>query len=80
VKPDVAGPDGVSTVSYGEPFFGTSAATPHVSGAAALILSANPGMSVSDLRRALEEAVDLLGYPGRNNDIGAGLIDLHQAR
>jgi len=80
VKPDVAGPDRVSTVSYGDPFFGTSAATPHVSGAAALILSANPGMSVSDLRRALEEAVDLLGYPGRNNDIGAGLIDLHRAR
>jgi subtilisin family serine protease len=80
VKPDVAGPDRVSTASYGEPFLGTSAATPHVSGAAALILSANPGMSASDLRRALEEAVDLLGYPGRNNDIGAGLIDLHSAR
>jgi subtilisin family serine protease len=79
VKPDVAGPDGVSTVSL-NPFHGTSAATPHVSGAAALILSANPGMSVADLRRALEEAVDLLGYPGRNNDIGAGLIDLHVAR
>jgi subtilisin family serine protease len=79
VKPDVAGPDGVSTVSL-NPFHGTSAATPHVSGAAALILSANPGMSVTDLRRALEEAVDLMGYPGRNNDIGAGLIDLHAAR
>jgi subtilisin family serine protease len=80
VKPDLAGPDRVSTVSNGEPFYGTSAATPHVSGAAALILSANPGMSAEDLRRALEEAVDLLGYPGRNNDIGAGLIDLHRAR
>jgi subtilisin family serine protease len=79
VKPDVAGPDGVSTVSL-EPFHGTSAATPHISGAAALLLSANPGMSVSDLRRALEEAVDLLGYPSRNNDIGAGLVDLHRAR
>ncbi len=80
VKPDIAGPDRVSTVSYGEPFGGTSAATPHVSGAAVLILSANPGMSASDLRQALEEAVDLLGYPGRNNDIGAGLVDLHRAR
>ncbi len=79
-KPDVAGPDRVSTVSYGDPFPGTSAATPHVSGAAALILAANPGMSASDLKRALEESTDLLGYPGRNNDIGAGLIDLHRAR
>jgi hypothetical protein len=32
------------------------------------------------LRQALEESADLLGYPGRNNDIGAGLIDLHRAR
>jgi subtilisin family serine protease len=79
VKPDVAGPDRVTTVTF-DPFPGTSAATPHVSGAAALILAANPGMSVSDLRRALEESGDLLGYPGRNNDIGAGLIDLHRAR
>jgi hypothetical protein len=37
-------------------------------------------MSVADLRRALEEAVDLMGYPSRNNDIGAGLVDLHRAR
>jgi len=80
VKPDVAGPDAVATVSYGDPFFGTSAATPHVSGAAALILAANPGMSAADLKRALEEAVDSLGYRDRNNDVGAGLIDLHRAR
>jgi subtilisin family serine protease len=79
VKPDVAGPDNVTTVTL-NPFPGTSAATPHVSGAAALILAANPGMSAADLRRALEESADLLGYPGRNNDIGAGLIDLHRAR
>jgi subtilisin family serine protease len=79
IKPDVAGPDRVSTATF-DPFPGTSAATPHVSGAAALILSANPGMSAEDLRRALEESADLMGYPGRNNDIGAGLIDLHRAR
>jgi subtilisin family serine protease len=79
IKPDVAGPDRVSTATF-DPFPGTSAATPHVSGAAALILAANPGMSPADLRQALEESADLLGYPGRNNDIGAGLIDLHRAR
>jgi subtilisin family serine protease len=79
VKPDVAGPDNVSTVTL-NPFPGTSAATPHVSGAAALILAANPGMSAADLKQALEESADLMGYPGRNNDIGAGLIDLHRAR
>jgi len=38
------------------------------------------GKAAKDLRRALEEAVDVLSYPGVNNDIGAGLIGLHRAR
>jgi subtilisin family serine protease len=80
VKPDVVGPDGVSTAAYGSPFFGSSAATPHVAGAAALILSANPSMNTSDLRRALEEAVDKLGRRGKTNEVGFGLIDLSRAR
>jgi subtilisin family serine protease len=74
------GPDGVSTAAYGSPFFGSSAATPHVAGAAALILSANPSMNTSDLRRALEEAVDKLGRRGKTNEVGFGLIDLSRAR
>jgi subtilisin family serine protease len=80
VKPDVVGPDGVSTAAYGTPFFGSSAATPHVAGAAALILSANPSMNVNALRRALEEAVDSLGRRGKSNEVGFGLIDLSRAR
>jgi subtilisin family serine protease len=81
VKPDVVGPDGVSTAAYGSPFFGSSAATPHVAGAAALILSANPSMNVDRLKRALEEAVNDLGRGRRkNNETGFGLIDLSRAR
>ncbi len=42
-KPDIAGPDGLSTSVYGEAgFFGTSASTPAVAAAVALVLSRYP--------------------------------------
>jgi subtilisin family serine protease len=81
VKPDIAGPDGVSTATYADrPFFyGTSAATPHVAGAAALLLSRNPGLSAQALRAALEQATASQGL-SRNNDVGVGVLDLNLAR
>lgn len=45
-KPDVAGPDGLSTSVYGPTgFYGTSAATPAVAAAVALVLSADPSLT-----------------------------------
>jgi hypothetical protein len=45
-KPDIAGPDGVSTGIYGQlGFYGTSASTPAVAGAIALLLSEDPTLS-----------------------------------
>jgi len=79
VKPDLTAPDGVVTVSYGDPFYGTSAATPHAAGAAALILSHNPNLSVSALRTALQKATASSGN-SRNNQQGYGLIDLSKAK
>jgi len=78
-KPDVAAPDAVTTVSYGSPFYGTSAATPHAAGAAALILSHNPGFNVSALRSALQKATTS-GGNSRNNQVGYGLLDLSKAK
>ena len=53
-KPELLGPDGVSVATYApEAFFGTSAAAPHVAGAAALIWSAHPGFDADDLRVSL---------------------------
>lgn len=77
VRPDIAGPDGVTTYSYGViPFDGTSAATPHVGGAAALLLSEDPGRSAADLQSKLEtDAVDM-GAVGKDNTYGSGRIRL----
>ena len=80
-KPELVAPSGVSTVSYGasEDFYGytgTSAAAPHVAGAAALIKSANPSYSRTQLWDALIAATVEIGDRGRDNDSGYGKLVL----
>ena len=80
-KPELVAPSGVSTVSYGESEFfygytGTSAAAPHVAGAAALIKSASPSYSRTQLWDALIEATVDIGPRGRDNDSGYGKLVL----
>jgi subtilisin family serine protease len=53
---------------------GTSMATPHVSGVAALVWSANPAASNTAVRNALETRALDLGAPGRDNAFGYGLV------
>lgn len=79
LKPDSVAPDGVTTFVY-EAFFGTSAAAPHVGGAAALLLgrARNNGdqLGVEDLRALLaKETVDM-GAPGPDTVYGAGRTQL----
>ena len=79
IKPDIMGPTGVKTYAYGsQDFHGTSAAAPHVAGASALILSANPELTVSELRNKLFEATVDMGSPGKDNIYGHGRLDLAQ--
>ncbi len=54
---------------------GTSMATPHVSGVAALAAQANPLMSNVEIRALLQNTADDLGVVGRDNLFGYGLVD-----
>ncbi|CAG0934843.1 Subtilisin BL [Thermoflexales bacterium] len=77
LKPDLVGPDGVSNAIYApQGFYGTSAATPHIAGAAALVWGAYPQASVPEIRNFLiNNAIDLEGN-GLDNETGAGLLVL----
>ena len=60
-------------------FSGTSMATPHVAGVAALIRAQNPGFTVAQARAKLDAAVDDLGPAGRDPQFGFGRVNLVKA-
>ena len=77
VKPDLVAPDEVSTESYGAlAFAGTSAAAPHVAGAAALVKQVHSDWSPSRIKQYLEDTAMDLGESGKDNESGSGLVDL----
>ncbi|MFU8877620.1 MAG: S8 family serine peptidase [Wenzhouxiangellaceae bacterium] len=53
---------------------GTSMATPHVAGVAALIWSHNPNWTAVQIREAMAATAEDLGDPGRDNSFGWGLV------
>ncbi len=78
-KPDIAAADGVATATppaaYFNPFFGTSAATPHAGAIAALLLSCKPSLTTAAARTAITgTALDIMA-PGVDRDSGYGIVD-----
>ena len=76
--PTVTAIDGVPVTGAGgfqTPFFGTSAASPHVAGVAALLKSKSPGVSAADIANALNNTAVDLGTPGQDTTYGRGRID-----
>ncbi|MFD1215890.1 S8 family serine peptidase [Microbulbifer celer] len=58
---------------------GTSMATPHVVGVAALVWSHFPSCSAADIRNALNTTAEDLGAAGRDNAYGYGLVQAQSA-
>jgi subtilisin family serine protease len=56
-------------------FSGTSASCPHVSGVAALLLSADPTLTNAEVRALLEDTAQDSGPPGWDPGFGYGLVD-----
>ncbi len=85
IKPTVAAP-GVNTLSCraspcnGYVYYsGTSMSAPHVAGAAALLLDADPQLGPAAVEQLLRETALDLGEPGMDNTYGAGRIDAFAA-
>jgi len=83
IAPSVCGPgvDVVSTQWTGgyTTMSGTSMATPHAAGVAALMLSANPALTVAQMDSIIETTSLELGSSGKDNTYGAGRIDAYQS-
>ena len=56
-------------------FQGTSMASPHVAGVAALVIANGNATTTTDVRAALQESARDLGAPGRDDTFGYGLVD-----
>lgn len=82
VKPDLVAHDSVSGATYGpftacpSGFAGTSASSPEVAGAAALVKQAFPDYGPDELKAYLMRATRDLGAPGVDSTYGAGELQL----
>ena len=77
-KPDLSGIDGVAVTGAGgfpTPFFGTSAAAPHIAAIAAQVWGAYPSETGDEIRTVLCDTAIDLGSAGYDNIYGYGMTD-----
>jgi hypothetical protein len=83
MKPDISAPgrDILSVRHTGGYiiFSGTSMAAPHISGISALILEANPNLSVDAVERIIIDTSKDLGLPGKDHRFGYGRVNAYKA-
>lgn len=74
-----AGPLPFSFAGYAGEYFieanGTSMASPHVAGVAALLMGSNPGYTAEAVRNKMNQTALDLGATGKDNLYGYGLVD-----
>jgi subtilisin family serine protease len=81
-KPDICAVDGVAVTGAGgfyNPFYGTSAAAPHVAAIAALGWSKNPTWTADQVKAKLLEGTIDLGQSGYDSVYGNGRADVMAA-
>lgn len=80
---DTMGPYGAAPGDYYDRFNGTSAATPLVAGAAALLIGLRPQLAEADVRSVLCSTAAKVGresyFDGRNEQLGSGRLNLTAA-
>ncbi|MBI3818942.1 MAG: S8 family serine peptidase [Planctomycetes bacterium] len=83
LKPDVSASSGVTTISgtniYSFGWTGTSASTPIVAGAVALMLSGNPKLEPRHIAHLLQATAVDIAPAGKDVQSGAGRIDAYEA-
>ena len=74
IKPDIISPTNVTTTADSS-FGGTSAAAPHVAGAAALVMEKYPNATADDVQTILESITQY--HREKSNTFGTGRLSLH---